>query len=169
MDVRSDPGGPSAASGVPPVRKLPVSRKARHPRMTRAESAVLVVLLAALSVIVFVSVSGATHSGTIAQCQANANALSSGVAAMREENAGPFPTTSIGWDRALLSSTLYVGGPFVTAWPSSPNYVMDVAGVDFPVDTGDRLRPKNGDVLVISQTHRVYDATVNLFAACEVS
>ena len=137
--------------------------------MTRVESAVLIILLAALSVVVFVSVSGATRSGTIAQCDANANALTSGIAAMREENAGPFPTTSIGWDRALRSSTLYVGGPFIDAWPSSPNYVMGVAGVDFPVDTGDRLRPKNGDVLVISQTHKVYDATVNLFSACEVS
>jgi hypothetical protein len=168
MDVRSNGRGVSAGPATP-VRKLPVSRKARHPRMTRVESAVLVILIAGLSVVVFVGVSGATRSGTIAQCDANANALTAGITALREENAGPFPTTSGAWNRALLSSTLYVGGPFITRWPSSPSYVMLIAGIGSPIDNGDRLHPRSGDVLVISQTHRVFDATVNLGSACGVT
>ncbi len=134
--------------------------------MTRVESAVLVVLLVALAVIVFVGVSSTTRSGQIAACDANANSLTSGLTALRTENSGPFPATSAGWERALLSPSLFVGGPFLRAWPRGTGYVMTVAGAGSPIDTGDAVRPRNGDILVAAATGKVYDATVHLDAAC---
>ena len=48
----------------------------------------------------------------------------------------------------------------------STGYVMTVAGAGSPVDTGDAVRPTNGDILVVAATGKVYDATVHLGAAC---
>jgi hypothetical protein len=134
--------------------------------MTRVESSVLLVLLIAFSVIIFVGVSGATRSGQTAACDANANSLTSGLTALRTENSGPLPATSAGWERALLSPSQFVGGPFLNAWPRGTGYVMTVAGAGSPIDTGDAVRPRNGDVLVAAVTGKVYDATVHLGAAC---
>ena len=134
--------------------------------MTRVESVVLLLLLVAFSVIVFVGVSGASRSGQVAACNANASSLASGLNALRTENSGPYPVTSVGWEQALLSSTQFVGGPFLNAWPHSTDYVMTVAGAGSPIDTGDALRPKNGDILVAASSGKVYDATAHLGAAC---
>lgn len=170
VETRDQHAGRGTATNPSSIKRLPVSRKATHPRMTRVETVVLLVLLVAFSVIVFVGVSGATRSSQIAACDANANSLTSGLTALRTENSGPYPATSAGWERALLSSTEFVGGPFVNAWPRSTDYVMTVAGPGSPVDTGDTVRPMNGDILVqATATGKVYDATVNLGTACGAS
>jgi hypothetical protein len=134
--------------------------------MTRVETTVLLVLLVAFSVIVFVGVSGATRSSQVAGCDANASSLTSGLTALRTENSGPYPATSAGWERALLSSNEFVGGPFLSAWPRSSDYVMTIAGNGSPIDTGDAVRPKSGDILVATASGKVYDATVHLATAC---
>jgi hypothetical protein len=134
--------------------------------MTRVESVVLLVLLVAFSVIVFVGVSGATRNSEVAACRANANVLSSGLTALKTVNSGPFPATSAAWERALLSSTEFVGGPFLNAWPRSTGYVMTVAGAGSATDTGDAVRPTDGDILVDTASGKVFDATVHLSAAC---
>jgi hypothetical protein len=166
VEMRTRPSGRATASGVSPIKRLPVSRKATHPRMTRVETAVLLVLLVAFSVIVFVGVSGATRSGQVAACGANANSLTSGLTALRTENSGPFPITSAAWERALLSRTQFVGGPFLNAWPKSTDYEMVLAGAGSAIDSGDAVRPASGDVLVIAASGKVYDATVHPSAAC---
>jgi hypothetical protein len=134
--------------------------------MTRVESVVLLILLVAFSVIVFVGVSGATRNSEVAACHANAGVLTNGLTALKAVNSGPYPSTSAGWERALLSSTQFVGGPFLSAWPKSTGYVMTVAGVGSPTDTGDAVRPMDGDILVDTAMGKVYDATVHLSAAC---
>lgn len=149
------------------IRKLPVSRKATNPRMTRVESVTLLILLVALSVIVLVGVSGATRGGTAAACNANATAVTSGLAALKAENFGGFPTTGAGWERALLYRGQFIGAPFLTSWPKSPEYAISVAGAGARIDTGDGVTPRNGDVLVTVLSKRlIYDATAHVGDAC---
>jgi hypothetical protein len=168
VEMREGTGDP-VTPGHSAVRKLPVSRKATNPRLTRVESVVLLLLLVALSVIVLAGVSGATHGGDVAACNANVSAVSNGLAVLRAENSGalPTPSTSTAWQRALLDRGPYVGAPFLTSWPTGSNYVITVAGAGAPKDTGDSVTPANGDVLVISVSKRlVYDATASVGAAC---
>lgn len=165
--MRVDPAGRHASPGKGAIRKLPVSRKATNPRLTRVESVVLLVLLVALSMVVFVGVSGATRSGTTAACSADANAVSSGLAALKAENSGGFPTTSAGWERALMTGGSFIGSPFLSSWPRSSSFAISVAGAGATADNGDAVRPSNGDVLVTTLTKGlVYDATVHVGAAC---
>jgi hypothetical protein len=166
VEMRIQQRGRPLGSSASPTKRLPVSRKASNPRMTRVESAVLLVLLVAFSVIVFVGVSGATRNSEVAACHANVGVLTSGLTALKTVNSGPLPATSAGWERALLSSTQYVGGPFLNAWPRSTGYVMTVAGARSPIDTGDAVRPMDGDILVDTTMGKVYDATLHLGAAC---
>ena len=134
--------------------------------MTRVEGVVLFVLLLAFSSIVFVGVSGATRIGTSAACHSNATAVTAGIAALRTENSGGFPTTSAGWQQALLSPSEFVGGPFLNSWPRSSDYVITVAGVGAPADSGDAALPRNGDVLVVTAAGRVFDVTLHPRTAC---
>jgi hypothetical protein len=162
-------GASGQATNNAGIRRLPVTRKATNPRLTRVEGAVLLVLLVALSVIVLAGVSGATHGGNVAACTANVNAVSNGLSVLRTENSGalPTPATSAGWQRALLDRGPYIGAPFLTSWPASSAYVITIAGAGAPKDTGDAVTPTNGDVLVISVSKRlVYDATAHVGAAC---
>ena len=165
--MRAAQGGGRASPDHASIRRLPVSRKATNPRLTRLESVVLTVLLVTLSVIVLVGVSGATRSGAVAACDANVAAVSNGLAALKAENSGPLPTTSSGWERALLVQGPFIGSPFLTSWPRSTDYAVSVAGAGARVDAGDAVTPKNGDVLVTLLTkHHVYDATLHVGAGC---
>jgi hypothetical protein len=170
VEVRGETGGRPAPPSHAVVRKLPVSRKATNPRLTRVESLVLAVLLGVLSLIVFVGVSGATRSGSSAACSANATAVTSSLAALKAENFGGLPTTSADWERALLDRGMFVGSPFLTAWPKSMDYAITVAGTGAARDTGDGVTPRNGDVLVtVLANGLVYDASTHLSAACAAS
>jgi hypothetical protein len=167
VETQAEHGGRRTSVGTSTVRKLPVSRKATNPRLTRVESVVLFVLLVALSMVVFVGVSGATRGGTTAACTANANAVSSAIAALRAENQGTLPNTSAGWERALLLPGGFIGAPFLSSWPRTAGYRFSVAGAGAGADTGDRLVPHSGDVLVVvTPRGLVYDATVHVGAAC---
>jgi hypothetical protein len=160
-------GNGQVAVGRTAIRRLPVSRKATNPRLTRVESVVLLVLLVALSILVLVGVSGATRAGSAAACSANAAAVGNGLAALKAENSGGLPTSSAGWERALLYRGQFIGGPFLRSWPRSPVYAIRVAGVGAAEDTGDAVVPGNGDVLVIVlASHLVYDATTHVAVAC---
>jgi hypothetical protein len=160
-------GNARAAVGHTAIRKLPVSRKATNPRLTRVESVVLLVLLVALSILVLVGVSGATRAGSAAACGANTAAVTNGLAALKAENSGGLPTSSAGWERALLDRGPFIGGPFLRSWPKSPVYAISIAGAGAALDTGDAVVPSNGDVLVtVLAKHLVYDATTHVAVAC---
>ena len=167
--MRAEQGSRRPSSRHGSLRRLPVSRKATHPRRTRVEGIVLFLLVLGLSLLVFVGVSGATRSGAVAACSANATAVSSGIAALKAENSGGlgFPTTAAGWERALITGGQYIGSPFLTSWPRSQDYAISVAGVGTPADSGDALTPRSGDVLVtVLAKGLVYDATSHLGTAC---
>jgi len=149
------------------IKALPVTRKATNPRLTRVEGAVLLTLLLVLSAVVFVGVSGAVRKSVAAACDANANAVTSGLAALRAVNVGGMPTTSAGWERALLTKGAFVGAPFVSSWPRSPDYTISVAGAGARADSGDAVVPQNGDVLVtIVSGNKVFDASDHVATAC---
>jgi hypothetical protein len=167
VETRMEHGGRRASAGASTVRRLPISRKATNPRLTRVESVVLLVLLVALSMVVFVGVSGATRGSTTAACTANANAVTSALAALRAENSGNLPSTSAGWERALLMPGGFIGAPFLSSWPRTEGYAISIAGAGARADTGDRLVPSSGDVLVVvTPRGLVYDATAHVGAAC---
>ena len=62
-----------------------------------------------------------------------------------------------------------MGGPFLRAWPHDASYVITVAGIDEPPDTGDGVVPSNGDILVTRATSVLrYDATSRPQGTCQV-
>jgi hypothetical protein len=149
------------------VSQLPVSRKQRSPHAIRVEVIALVVLLAALGVLVWSAVGGASRIAVVATCDANARVVSEGVAGLRAENAGAAPTTSVAWQSALLPGSSYAGAPFLQAWPHSPQYLIGVAGSGLSRDSGDAIVPANGDVLVtVVATNKAYDTTVHPGSGC---
>jgi hypothetical protein len=163
--TRVVPGIRPTSSGATQVRKLAVSRKARTPRVTRLESGMLLALVVGLSLLVFVGVSGATRDSSVAVCNADVSAVSSGIAVVKAEGFST-PTSQQGWERGLLGKSEF-GGPLLSAWPSDPLFSLSIAGVGAPADSGDGVTPANGDILVrVSRDGKVFDATVRPTLGC---
>jgi hypothetical protein len=105
--------------------------------------------------------------GLVARCASDAKTLDIAVAAAMAENPAGLPSTSATWRTGLLTSSL-TGGPFLQSWPSGAGYYsVSVAGVRAAADSGDAVRPGDGDVLVtISAGSRTFDFTLHPATAC---
>jgi hypothetical protein len=167
LETRIDDQATTLVAHGGAIRKLPVSRKARHARVVRLELVALFVLVGVLAVVMFSAIGGASRSAMVAACDANARMVNEGVVAMRAIDSSNSPTTPAAWMRALLPGTSALGGPFLQTWPSTSQYAFNVAGALSPVDTGDLIVPQSGDVLVtVRSTNKVFDATAHPGAGC---
>jgi hypothetical protein len=167
VETRIDDYATTLVANGGTIRKLPVSRKARHAHVVRLELVALLVLVGVLATVMFSAIGGASRVAIVAACDANAKVVNEGVAAMRAIDSSNQPTTPSAWMRALLPGSTAPGGPFLRSWPASRQYAISVAGVFAPVDSGDLVAPRSGDVLVtVASTHKIFDATAHPGVGC---
>jgi hypothetical protein len=98
-------------------------------------------------------------------CTADTKVVGIAVAALQATH-NVRPPSSAAWRRAILT-TEYAGGPWLLRWPANPAYTITAAGSGAPRDTGDGLRPVNGDVVLrVRATNLTYDATLRPSRTC---
>ena len=160
-------GAAASSSSSPRSASLPRRGVRRGGR--RLELVVVLAVMGLLGAVALASVGGVSRVSLLSTCEVNARAVGNAVDALRVENPTVVPGTSVEWRRALLSSSTYVGGPFLRAWPHDASYVITVAGIGEPPDTGDGVVPSNGDVIVTRPTSLLrYDATARPQVTCQV-
>ena len=139
---------------------------------TLIELLIVIVVLGILAAVVVFALGGVTAKSAVAACQADAKTVGVAVAALQAENPSYAPTTSVQWQTDLTAkNAAIVGSPFLQSWPTgSSAYTIAVAPASPVVDTGDKVLPATGDVIVtVTSGGLTYDATQAPVAACQTA
>lgn len=98
----------------------------------------------------------------VASCESDAQTVNVAVQVWSAQHTGSRPATSSTWRTALVGESKYL-----VSWPEGKQYAISVASDHAPSDSGDKVKPADGDVLVtVKSTGLTYDFTQHDDGGC---